>query len=100
LGRGCPITDEQILFESELNRYILDVEQRLRTGSSLDELLNDVRREAVVAALRLHGHDHTRAAEQLKITVSELNEICRASNIDEGTAALSNSPAAPATSAR
>jgi two-component system response regulator AtoC len=100
LGRGGPITEEQILFESELNRYILDVEQWLRAGSSLDELLSDVRREAVIAALRMHGHDHARAAEQLKIAVDDLNEICRASSIDDGVPAVSSAPAAPAAPAR
>jgi two-component system response regulator AtoC len=100
LGRGGPITEEQIIFESELNRYILDVEQRLRAGSSLDELLGDVRREAVIAALRMHGHDRARAAEQLKITEDELNQICGHFNIDEGAPALSTAPAAPAAPTR
>jgi two-component system response regulator AtoC len=94
LGRGGPITEEQIVFESELNRYILDVEQRLRAGASLEEMLNDVRREAVIAALRMHGHDHARAAEQIKITEDALNELCTEFKIDEGAPALSAMPAA------
>jgi two-component system, NtrC family, response regulator AtoC len=84
LGRGGPITEEQIVFESELNRYILDVEQRLRAGASLDELLNDVRRETVIAALRMHGHDRARAAEQLKTSEAALDQICADFNLDDG----------------
>jgi two-component system, NtrC family, response regulator AtoC len=95
LGRGGPITEEQIIFESELNRYILDVEQRLRAGSSLDELLGDVRRESVIAALRMHAHDHARAAAQLQITAAALNEICAEFKIDEGAPALTAAPTAP-----
>jgi two-component system response regulator AtoC len=100
LGRGGPITEEQIVFESELNRYIVDIEQRLRAGASLDEMLTDVRREAVIAALRMHGHDRARAAEQLKISEDELNDICATSDIDEGAPALISTPAAPASRTR
>ncbi len=96
LGRGGPITEEQIVFESELNRYILDVEQRLRAGASLEDLLTDVRREALIAALRMHGHDRARAAEQLKISEAALNDLCAQFDIDDGAPALLTAPAAPA----
>ncbi|HEV2236728.1 MAG TPA: sigma-54 dependent transcriptional regulator [Ktedonobacterales bacterium] len=96
LGRGGPITEEQIVFESELNRYILDVEQRLRAGASLEELLTDVRREALIAALRMHGHERARAAEQLKISEAELNDLCAQLGIDHGAPALLTAPVAPA----
>jgi two-component system, NtrC family, response regulator AtoC len=100
LGRGGPITEEQVVFESELNRYILDVEQRLRAGASLDDLLNDVRRETAIAALRMHGHDRASAAEQLKITQAALDQICAESSIDDGAPSPAAAPAPPESPSR
>ena len=65
LSRGELITEEHIVFQNELNRYVLDVEQRVRAGARLDEMLRDVKREALVTALRLNDHDDNKAAEAL-----------------------------------
>ena len=65
LSRGELITEEHIVFQNELNRYVLDVEQRVRAGARLDEMLRDVKREALVTALRLNDHDDHKAAEAL-----------------------------------
>jgi two-component system response regulator AtoC len=68
LSRGELITEDYIVFQNELNRYVLDVEQRVRGGMRLDEMLRDVKREALVTALRLNDHDEAKAAEALGLT--------------------------------
>ena len=72
LSRGAIITPEYITFSNELNRYVLDVEQKVRANTPLDEMLRDVKREAVQTAMRLNDHDYPRAAEQLGISSDEL----------------------------
>jgi two-component system, NtrC family, response regulator AtoC len=93
LSRGGPITADQIIFQSELNRYVLDVEQKVRAGTSLEEMVRDVRREAILAALRLHDHDPERAAEQIKLTATVLKEECRELGIDDQIAMASSAAA-------
>ena len=69
LGRGDVITPGQIVFQSELNRYVLDVEQKVRASTPLEEMLHDVLREAIKAALRLTDQDHQKAAVQLGLSL-------------------------------
>ncbi len=89
LSRGAPITAELIIFQSELNRYVLDVEQKVRAGTALDEMVRDVRREAILAALRLEDHDPEKAATQIKLSVQELKDACVELGIDDQLAAAS-----------
>ncbi len=72
LSRGNVITPEHIVFQNELNRYVLDVEDKVRSGTPLTVMLREVKREAIVTALRLNDHDFTRAAEQLGLSDDEL----------------------------
>jgi len=79
LGRGDVITPDQIVFHNELNRYVLDVEQKVRLRTPLDEMLHDVMRQAVLTALRLNDQNHAKAADQLGLSLeafaSYLKEI-------------------------
>jgi two-component system response regulator AtoC len=77
LSRGGLITVDHIVFQNELNRYVLDVEQKVRDNTPLEEMLRDVRREAILTALRLNEHDPVRAADQLSLTTEELERECR-----------------------
>jgi two-component system response regulator AtoC len=72
LSRGGIIMPEHISFTNELNRYVLDVEQKVRAATSLDDMLRDVKREAVLTALRINEHDIPRAAEQLHVSDDQL----------------------------
>jgi two-component system response regulator AtoC len=82
LSRGGPITADQVIFQSELNRYVLDVEQKVRQGGALEEMLRDVKREAILAALRMHDRNAEKAAAQLKLSLDELETACEELNID------------------
>ena len=82
LSRGGPITADQVIFQSELNRYVLDVEQKVRQGASLVEMLRDVKREAIQAALRMYDRNPEKAAPQIKLTVDELEAACAELNIE------------------
>ncbi len=88
LSRGGPITVDQIMFQSELNRFVLDVEQKVRASTPLEEMVRDVRREAILTALRLHDQHHTKAAAQLKLGVADFDALCAELGIDEHVPAL------------
>jgi two-component system, NtrC family, response regulator AtoC len=82
-SRGGPITADQITFQSELNRYVLDVEQKVRAGTALEDMVRDVRREAIITALRMHDHDAVKAAAQISLTVDALEDACREMGIED-----------------
>jgi two-component system, NtrC family, response regulator AtoC len=72
LSRGAVITSDYIVFVNELNRYVLDVEQKVRSRTPLHEMLREVTKEAVAAALRLNDDDLLSAAHQLGVSEDEL----------------------------
>ncbi|HEY7973951.1 MAG TPA: sigma 54-interacting transcriptional regulator, partial [Ktedonobacterales bacterium] len=75
LSQGQVITDEHISFSGAFSRPLIDVEQRVRGGVSLEDLVNEVRREAASMALRLNSSDTARAAQALSIPVEELERL-------------------------
>ena len=75
LSQGQIITEEHILFSGAFSRPIIDVEARVRTGGSLEDLLNEVRREAVDVALRLNSNNPAKAAQALGASVEEIERI-------------------------
>ncbi|HET9979238.1 MAG TPA: sigma 54-interacting transcriptional regulator, partial [Ktedonobacterales bacterium] len=75
MSRGELITRDQIVFQSEMSRYVLDVDQKVRGGASLDEMLADVRRQAITTALRMHDGEQEQAAKQLGITQKVLETM-------------------------
>jgi two-component system response regulator AtoC len=72
LSRGGVITEENIVFANELNRYVLDVEQKVRAGTTLDEMIRDVQKAAISAAWRINDHDFEKTATQLAISEDQL----------------------------
>jgi DNA-binding NtrC family response regulator len=72
LSRGGVITKDQIVFANELNRYVLDVEAKIRGGATLDELLRDVQKAAIMTAWRVNDHDFNKTATALGITEDQL----------------------------
>jgi two-component system response regulator AtoC len=71
LSRGNIITLDHIRFQDGLNRNAVDIEQKVRAGTPLDEILGDVRHRVIETALRLNDHDLDRAAAQIGITGEE-----------------------------
>jgi two-component system, NtrC family, response regulator AtoC len=74
LCRGTIITPEHIQFQNELNRFILDVEQKVRANAPLDDMLRDVKREAILTALRINDQDFAKAAAQLGLSDDQMRE--------------------------
>ena len=72
LSQGQIITEEHITFSGAFSRPVIDVEARVRGGSSLEALMDEVRREAVEAAMRMHNDDRSKAAQALSISVEEV----------------------------
>src|SRR5262249_16569410 len=62
MSRGGVITTQHIVFANELNRFVLDVDQKVRQKTPLDEMLREVEREAIRTALRQTDQDTVRAA--------------------------------------
>jgi len=81
LSGGSIITPDQIVFQNDLNRYVLDVEEKVRAGTPLDEMLTTVRREAIKAALRLTGNDYSKAADQLHVAREEFDALALAAQL-------------------
>jgi two-component system response regulator AtoC len=68
LSRGNIITPDHIVFQSELNRYVVDIEQKVRAGTTLDDILGEIKHEVVQTALRLNDQDPARAAAQVGVS--------------------------------
>ncbi len=75
LSRGNIVTRDHIVFHNELNRYVLDVEQKVRANTSLDEMLREVKREALVAALHYSAGDPVRAAMQIRLSDEQFRAL-------------------------
>jgi two-component system, NtrC family, response regulator AtoC len=74
MSRGGVITTQHIIFANELNRYVLDVEQKVRQKTPLEEMLREVEREALRTALRQTDYDMVRAAALLGLNEARLSE--------------------------
>ncbi len=72
MSRGGVITTQHIIFANELNRYVLDVDQKVRQKTPLEDMLREVEREALRAALRQGDQDTARAAALLSITQEQM----------------------------
>jgi two-component system response regulator AtoC len=75
LSRGELITPDHIVFQNEMNRFVIDVEQKVRDKTALDDMLRDVRINAVNTALRLCENDPDKAAEQLGLSPEEFAAV-------------------------
>ncbi len=74
LSQGGVITEDHISFSGTDNRRFVDVGQRLRKGTSLNELLEDVERMALSEAITQTDGDRVAAAGILGINVKELRD--------------------------
>src|SRR5690242_3564989 len=81
LSRGDLITPEHIVFQSEMTRYILDVDQKVRAGTPLDDMLAEVRRQAITTAIRLNEFNPKKAADQLGISLEDLEALASEFNL-------------------
>ena len=75
LSRGNILTRDHIVFHNELNRYVLDVEQKVRANTSLDEMLREVKRETLVASLHYSAGDPVRAAVQIGLSDEQFRAL-------------------------
>jgi two-component system response regulator AtoC len=75
LSRGEVITSDHIVFDNELNRYVLDVEQKVRARMPLGEMLQEVKKAAVATAMRLNQRNIVDAAQQLGVSEAEMMEL-------------------------
>jgi two-component system, NtrC family, response regulator AtoC len=71
LSRGNIITPDHLRFQYGLSRHVVDIEQKVRSGTTLDDILGDIRHEVLQTALRFNDHNPARAAAQIGISVEE-----------------------------
>jgi len=71
LSQGGLITSHHIIFSNELNRYLLDIDQKVRQNVPLAEILRDVESAAIRSALRFNEQDTGRAAAALGLSESD-----------------------------
>lgn len=74
LAQGEIITDEHIDFMGADNRRLVDIGEKVRRGSSLADLLEEVERQAISEALAATGGDRREAAEMLGLKLADLNK--------------------------
>lgn len=74
LSRGGVITEEHLSLTDADNRRFVDVAQRVRRGTSLEDLLHDVERQALNEALSQAEGDRIAAASLLGLRLPELQE--------------------------
>jgi two-component system response regulator AtoC len=77
LSRGAVITPLHIIFDNELSRSVVDIDQKVRQRTRLEDLLREVEREALRVALRQSEQDPARAAELLGINPEQLTRRLR-----------------------
>ncbi|CAA9565098.1 MAG: Response regulator of zinc sigma-54-dependent two-component system [uncultured Thermomicrobiales bacterium] len=73
LAQGQIITDEHIDFMGADNRRLVDIGEKIRRGSTLADLLEEVERQAITEALAATGGDRREAASMLGVKLTELN---------------------------
>jgi two-component system response regulator AtoC len=74
LSRGELIGPEHIQFRDEHRGPQLDIEQKVHAGTPLEDIVHEVRREAIHAAMRLTRDNHEKAAQHLKISLQQLDK--------------------------
>jgi two-component system response regulator AtoC len=74
LSQGGVIIEEHITFSGADNRRFIDVGQRVRKGTRLDELLNDVERQALSEALSQAEGDRVAAAALLGVQLADFQK--------------------------
>jgi two-component system response regulator AtoC len=72
LSQGGVLTEAQINFSGADSRRLLDINQRLREGTRLSDLIADIERQAVTEALNLTSGDRVAAAAMLGLKFEEL----------------------------
>lgn len=77
LSQGGVITEDHISFSGADNRRFVDIAQRVRKGTRLEELLRDVEQQAISEALNQTDGDRSAAASLLGLTIKELQARSR-----------------------
>ena len=74
LAQGGVITEDHVSFSSADQRHFVDIAERVRAGKPLSDIVHEVERQALLAALRQSQGDRLAAANMLGITPAELND--------------------------
>jgi DNA-binding NtrC family response regulator len=82
LSQGGVIAEEHIDLSGADNRRFIDIGQRMRKGTTLAELLEDVERRAISEALTQSDGDRVAAATLLGLELDDLRQRLNGLEID------------------
>jgi two-component system, NtrC family, response regulator AtoC len=74
LAQGGVITEQHINFYGADNRRLVDVGERLRRGTTIEDLLHDIERQAFTEALTQADGDRLVAASMLGLRLQDFNK--------------------------
>jgi two-component system, NtrC family, response regulator AtoC len=80
LAQGGVITEQHVSFYGADNRRLVDVGERLRRGTTIEDLLHDIERQAFSEALSQTDGDRLAAASMLGLRLQEFNK--RSANLE------------------
>jgi len=82
LAQGEVITEDHIHFHGADSRRLIDIGDRVRRGTSLEELLANVEKTAMEEALASSDDDRKEAAALLGVSLQEFNKRAKALGLD------------------
>lgn len=82
LAQGEIITEDHIHFHGTDSRRLIDIGDRVRRGTSLEELLANVEKTAMEEALTASDDDRKEAAALLGVSLPEFNKRAKALGLD------------------
>lgn len=78
LSQGNVITEEHIVFAGADSRRLIDIGDRIRQGTDLPDLLEEVERTAIEEAITMAEGDRKEAASMLGLSLTDLNKRTKA----------------------
>ena len=82
LSQGGLVTAEQVQFAPQAGGRLIDITQRVRERTPLTQVLNEVERELLVEALKLHEGDRVAVAHTLGLELADLSQRLRDFGLD------------------
>ncbi|HVX30276.1 MAG TPA: sigma-54 dependent transcriptional regulator, partial [Nitrolancea sp.] len=74
LSQGSIITDEHISFSNSAEGHIIDIAQRVRTGTSLRDVQQEVEKQMLIEALKQYDGDQVAAADSIGLELRDFQQ--------------------------
>lgn len=74
LAQGGLISADMIVFSAAMDRYMVDISQKLREGASWETIIHETERAILTEALAQHNGDRANAALALNLTTDDFQQ--------------------------